>query len=253
MEDLDPTRPAPLPAWRTCLDFRSQDAGHYNDLVFEPLLELLAEPPRRVLELGCAGGALGAELKARHPGATVVGVDAGEAAAQRAESRLDRVVCASLDDLDLAAAGFRQGEFDTVIAADVLEHLVNPWGLLDRLRTFLAPRAQVLTSIPNVRNLTVTANLLLGGRFEYEERGLLDVTHLRFFTLESMRRMFQETGYVVDEIRSLLLPALEKLYSSYAEKSRGVLRLGRLTIENVTPQELTELCAAQFLLRCRPA
>lgn len=241
------------PPWRACLDFERQAADHYNDLVFTPLFELLAGAPRRVLELGCAGGAFGAELKSRHPGATVVGIDAGRAAAERAATRLDRVVCAGLDGFDFAAAGFEPGEFDTVVAADILEHLVNPWDLLARLRPFLGPQAQLLASIPNVRNITVAGQLLLGGRFDYAERGLLDVTHLRFFTLDSMQRMFRETGYAVEEVRSLLLPELEPMHAGFSGKGAATVRVGRMTIENVTPQEVTELCAAQFLLRCRPA
>ena len=72
-------------------------------------------------------------------------------------SRLDRVVHARLEDVSFADQGFRPGEFDTVIAADILEHLVNPWELLVRLKPFLAPRAQIVASIPNVRNISVAA------------------------------------------------------------------------------------------------
>jgi len=241
------------PVWRTCLDVEGQAADHYDDFVLTPLFDIMAHEPARVLELGCAGGAFGAELKNRFPAASVVGIDAGAAAAQKAASRLDRVIHARLDQCNLAQAGLKHGEFDTLVAADILEHLVNPWALLERIKPFLAPGAQVLVSIPNARNITVGSELLVGGRFEYAQRGLLDVTHLRFFTLDSIRRMFEETGYVVQAQRSILLPALRKLYEGYSGAGPVTLRFGRMTISDVTAQEVMELCAAQFVLRCRPA
>jgi len=242
-----------VPLWKRCLDFEHQDAEHYRDYVLEPLFQLIEGEPRHVLELGCAGGAFGAALKARFPGASVTGIDAGRAASEKALSRLDRVVHARLEDVWFADQGFHHGEFDTVIAADILEHLVNPWELLVRLKPFLAPRAQIVASIPNIRNLSVVSPLLLNGRFDYDERGLLDITHLRFFTLHGIRRMFEETGYVLEQDMAILLPSLEGVYRSHQGNANAIVKLGRMTISDVTPQELTELCAAQFLTRARAA
>ena len=242
-----------LPPWRTCLDFDRQDPAHYNDNVLTPLFDVMDESPRRVLELGCAGGGFGAALMERFPGATVVGIEAGRAAAAKAATRLERVICARIEDVDFAAEGFKPGEFDMVVAADILEHLIDPWNLLVRLKPWLAPRAQVVASIPNVRNITVVSELLVGGRFEYAERGLLDITHLRFFTLAEIQRMFVETGYVFEERRAMLLPSLEAVYRAYQGRGPAMLKLGRLTLSDVTQDELTELCAAQFVVRCRPA
>ncbi len=241
------------PAWRTCLDVEGQAADHYDDFVLTPLFGMFERDPVNVLEIGCAGGAFGAELKRRYPGSSVTGIDAGEAAAKQAASRIDRVIQARLDFCNLENEGLRHGEFDTLVAADILEHLVNPWALLERLRPFLAAHAQVLVSIPNVRNITVGTQLLLGGKFEYAERGLLDVTHLRFFTLDSIERMFQQTGSVVESRRSIVLPSLQKLYDSYSGAGSVTVKFGRMTLSDVSAQELVELCAAQFLLRCRPA
>lgn len=242
-----------VPLWKRCLDFERQDVGHYGDHVVAPLFQLIDGVPAQVLELGCAGGAFGAELKARFPGASVTGIDAGRAAAEKAKTRLDRVVHARLEDVSFADQGFRHGEFDTVIAADILEHLVNPWDVLVRLKPFLAPRAQIVASIPNVRNLSVVSPLLLNGRFDYDERGLLDITHLRFFTLHGIKRLFEETGYVLEQDMAILLPSLEGVYRSYQGNGNAMVKLGRMTLSDITPQELTELCAAQFLTRARAA
>jgi SAM-dependent methyltransferase len=240
-----------VPLWKRCLDFERQDARHYRDYVHEPLFQLIDGTPERVLDLGCAAGAFGAALKARYPGASVTGIEAGRAAADKAESRLDRVVHARLDDGAFSNHGFEQGEFDTVIATDILEHLVNRWELLVRIKPFLAPRAQVIASIPNIRNITVVASLLLSGRFDYDDRALLDISHLRFFTLRGIKTMFEETGYALEQDMAILLPSLDGVYRSHKGNGNAMIKLGRMTLSDITQQELTELCAAQFLTRAR--
>jgi SAM-dependent methyltransferase len=240
-----------LPLWKRCLDFERQDAGRHDDQVLEPLFQLIEGVPRHVLDLGCAAGAFGAALKARYRGASVTGIETGKAAADMARSRLDRVVHARLEDVSFADQGFQPGEFDTVIAADILEHLVNPWELLVRIKPILAPRAQIVASIPNVRNISVVAALLLSGRFDYDERGLLDISHLRFFTLRGIRKMFEETGYALEQDMALLLPSLDGVYRSHQGPGNAMIKLGRMTLSDITQQELTELCAAQFLTRAR--
>jgi 2-polyprenyl-3-methyl-5-hydroxy-6-metoxy-1,4-benzoquinol methylase len=251
--DLQGLESGKRPAWRTSLNFDEQDASHYLDYVNPGIFDLIDGSPRRVLELGCAGGMFGATLKQRFPGAEVIGIEAGRAAAERAATRLDRVVHARIEGVDFEAEKAGWGEFDTVIAADILEHLVNPWDLLLRLKRRLAPGAQVVASIPNVRNIWLVSRLLLGGRWEYGERGLLDITHLRFFTLEEIRRLFAETGYVVEAHGMSILPSLRPIYATYQGRGAKVLKLGRLTLEDVTPEELTEFCAEQFFVRCRAA
>lgn len=240
---------SPLHVWQRCLDLDRQVADHYREFVPVALFDLMERPPRRVLDLGCATGAFGAELIRRYPEAHVVGIEGGRDAAAVASSRLHRVIHARLDDIAFDAHGLVEGEFDTVIASDVLEHLVNPWQLLVRLRPLLAPDAQVLASIPNIRNLTVVSPLLLNGRFDYDERGLLDVTHLRFFTLHGMQQLFEQTGYAIDRRIPVLMPSLENVYRSAQGKRATQVKIGRMTLSDVTPDELVELCAVQFLLR----
>jgi len=251
-----PKTSAPGPAgyaWQTCLDVEGQAAGHYPDAPNPNLFHAFAEAPRRVLELGCSTGAFGAELKSRYPGASVVGIEAGRETAAIAAGRLDRVLCTRIEQLDPASAGFVPGEFDTLVAADVLEHLVNPWEVLVRLKPYLSAGAQVIASIPNVRNAILMAALAVNGRWQYRERGLLDITHLRFFTLEEVKRMLAETGYRYEYHLCNLTPALQDLYQANADKASMDLRLGRFTLAGVGRDELAELCSEQFLVRARPA
>lgn len=241
------------PAWETCLDVESQDADHYHDYVNEPLFRVIEGTPRRVLELGCAGGMFGAALKARFPGAHVTGIEPGRAAAQKAGERIDAVVCSRLEDLDWSSGPVGEGGFDLVVASDVLEHVINPWQVLKNLKSRLAPGAQVVASIPNVRNIYLVYQLLAAGRWEYSERGLLDVTHLRFFTLGEIRRMLAETGYALEAYSYTVSRMLEEIHRAYQGRGPAQVKMGRLTLDAVTQDELVELCAEQFLVRARPA
>ena len=251
MSQIDPPKTlATLPAWQTCLDVEQQEAGHYLAYVNAGLLGLVDGVPQRILDLGCSSGAFGAALKEKFPGASVTGIEAGRAAAAEAAKHLDRVICERVEDVDFGAADLA-GQFDVVVAADILEHLVNPWRALQRLKAALAPNAQILASIPNVRNITLLADVILAGRWTYRDRGLLDVTHLRFFTLGEIQQMFVETGYRCEEYKANLTPALVPLFHEHRAREHSTLRLGRMLLENITQRELFELCAEQFLLRCR--
>ena len=150
---------------------------------------LRAREPGRVLDLGCADGRLAAELRAA--GHYVVGVDI--AASDGVKDRVDEFVQA---DLDLGIPPEVTGEFDAVIAADVLEHVRRPEILLDELHGMLTPSGVVVASVPNFAHwyprLRVAA-----GRFDYDSRGILDRTHVRFFTRRSFERLLDDRGWTV--------------------------------------------------------
>ncbi|HEX4474756.1 MAG TPA: methyltransferase domain-containing protein, partial [Polyangiaceae bacterium] len=197
-------RPAPLrkpddrPAWQL-LD----DGVHLETLSpdYAPtgLLELIPRA-RRVLDLGCFCGGTGRFLKQRFPGCQVVGVEMLEKAATMAAEVYDQVHVGTLERLDFENAGLEPGSFDVIVAADVLEHLFNPWQALLRLRPLLSPDGALYVSLPNVRNLKLMSDLAKG-RFDYEGAGILDVTHVRFFTRRTATLMFEQTGFKVDEVR----------------------------------------------------
>jgi SAM-dependent methyltransferase len=193
----------PRSAWRwlaASANATERGAGDaYYDRVREELLDLIETPPRAVLDVGCGGGATDAELKRRFPGARVIGIETVAAAAERAEARLDRVIRADVETLDFAAAGIAPGALDLIIVADVLEHMYDPWHTLEKLRPLLGPGGRVLASIPNVRNLWLLEKIVRGA-FDYGDEGLLDITHIRFFTVAEMRALFADTGYTVERI-----------------------------------------------------
>jgi 2-polyprenyl-3-methyl-5-hydroxy-6-metoxy-1,4-benzoquinol methylase len=151
----------------------------------------LVNPGSAVLDLGCATGALGAAL--REQGCRVVGVERDKEAAEIARDRLDAVYEIDLVTGDLSALA-DEGPFDAIVLADVLEHLVEPQELLRALPPLLAQDGLLITSIPNVAHGSVRL-ALLAGQFPYRETGLLDSTHVRFFTRESMAAMLAAGGF----------------------------------------------------------
>jgi 2-polyprenyl-3-methyl-5-hydroxy-6-metoxy-1,4-benzoquinol methylase len=151
--------------------------------------EILVHVPRtarRVLDLGCATGTTGAELK-RRQAAEVVGVELEPEYAREAAERLDDVLVA-----DVATAE-PSGRFDALIAADILEHLQDPWGALRRYATLLEPGATVVVSLPNVGHWSTYAHLARGS-WPRKPEGIFDATHLRWFTLRDARELLTQAG-----------------------------------------------------------
>jgi O-antigen biosynthesis protein len=167
------------------------DPDYYDHARLE-LLDLFPQPPKRLLDVGCGSGVTSAAAKARWPGVETIGIEVVAGAVRRAAERLDRVIEGSAETLDLAAAGLTG--VDGVLLADVLEHLVDPWRFVAGLRDVLAPDAVVIASIPNAGNLWLLDELA-AGRFTYAGSGLLDKTHLRFFTRRTIAALFDGAGY----------------------------------------------------------
>ena len=122
----------------------------------------------------------GVYVKEKFPAAKIVGIEVNRAAATIARSRLDCVLEGKIEDIDSTAAGITAASVDTVIAADVLEHMYDPWKVMAGLKQYLSPDTQVVASIPNSRNLILTAALINHGSWAYSDAGLLDITHIRF-------------------------------------------------------------------------
>jgi len=177
-----------LARWSTAYAWKdAPDASH------RVVLGMTADRPRgRVLDLGCGSGLVGAELRKR--GHVVVGVEA--APEPETAARLDKLVVADLD-LGLPEEASVEGPFDIVIAADVLEHLRAPDRLLRELHTVCTADAKLVASVPNISHWYPRVRIGLG-RFDYDHRGILDATHMRFFTWRSFAGLAYRTGWLVD-------------------------------------------------------
>ena len=166
-----------------------------------------------VLDVGCGFATTSERL--RRQGNRVTGIEANPDALAVATQRLDELIDGDLCDTARIAARIGERRFDAVIFADVLEHLAWPGPVLRDYLRFVAPGGVVLVSLPNV-GLWSTRLALLGGRFEYADSGVLDRTHLRFFTRESARRLLEQAGLRV--VREAFNPGLVRPFVPLAKK-----------------------------------
>ncbi len=174
------------------------DLGTYEYFEDENLALLRHGPSdRRILDVGCGSGTLGARLRAR--GNVVWGIDAAPDIAEPASRRLDRFLLADVTDRARIAELLGDERFDAIVFADVLEHLADPVRALRAYSSFLAPGGIVLVSVPNIAVWNVRLGLLLG-RFQYTPTGTLDRTHLRFFTRANLDRALSEAGLRVERV-----------------------------------------------------
>ena len=157
------------------------------------MLQFIPPGTQRLLEVGCAAGNFGRQLKERGI-AEVWGVEVAEEPARRAGEVLDRVLTG---DIAVLVDELPPSYFDVVLFNDVLEHLVDPWIVLTRIKQILRPGGMVVSSIPNIRYYPYLRRLVLHKHWEYEESGILDRTHLRFFTTRSIQNMYKELGFEI--------------------------------------------------------
>jgi SAM-dependent methyltransferase len=171
----------------------ARPAGYYSQERAD-VAALVPASCRRVLEVGCGTGATGRLLRAR--GHHVTGLELDPGVAEEARRWLDAVGTA---DVEAEGLPFAPGSFDCVVFGDVLEHLVDPWRVLREAAGVLASGGCVVASIPNLQNLDVLRRLVRG-RWEYRDRGITDVGHLRFFTLHTIRSLFAQAGLAVTHV-----------------------------------------------------
>ncbi|HEY7178524.1 MAG TPA: class I SAM-dependent methyltransferase [Gaiella sp.] len=154
----------------------------------------LADGPGRVLDVGCSSGYLAGPLV--EAGATVVGVELDPLAAEQARGFCEDVVVGDVESVELP---FEPGSFDVVLCGDVVEHLRLPGPTLARLRPLLRPRGRLVLTTPNVANWAMRLSLL-GGRWTYTDRGILDRTHTHLFTRKTLVDTVVGAGYRVVEL-----------------------------------------------------
>jgi 2-polyprenyl-3-methyl-5-hydroxy-6-metoxy-1,4-benzoquinol methylase len=157
------------------------------------LFHLIPDGPNRVLDLGCAAGRLGDALLECGKAAELYGVEIFPAAAEKAAKSYKHVHVGDIEEMTLEYDNF----FDVIICGDVLEHLKNPDKVLGHARRWLKDSGTLVCCVPNVRYWKVWRDLVFGGDWAYAQEGIMDQTHLRFFTTKSFRRMLESQGFIV--------------------------------------------------------
>lgn len=235
-----PTRPDADPAikYQTDVDLTRRNSSH---TLLHELAVASGRPGLSILEVGCSSGYLGASLVAK--GHRVTGIEPDPVAAAAAARVLSSVWRGGLEDfLDTHP----DARFDVLLLGDVLEHMIDPVATLRRALVHLAPGGSVAISLPNVAHGAVRA-MLLAGRFDYADRGLLDRTHLHFFTRRGIARFLAQTGLALERMHEVVLPI------GCVDTDYGM----RLSREHVTAVELLDdddsRHAFQYVLLARPA
>lgn len=170
----------------------------YFNLIRVELLSLIPETTKKLLDVGCGYGTLASEAKREFGVEEAIGIEKFEAAGKIASEKLDKVIIGDIESIKL---NFKENYFDCIVCADILEHLVEPEKVLRKLYQILSKEGVMLVSIPNIRHIVPLLKIIFN-KLEYESSGILDKTHLRFFTLHTMKKMFEETGFKIKKIDS---------------------------------------------------
>ena len=166
---------------------------YYSQIRTWPLIFNLKHEAK-ILDIGCGQGVLGKYLKDK-VAANVCGIEITTEHHNVASTVLDRAILGDIESMDMTLIGT---DFNYVIFSDSLEHLVDPGTILQKTKSLMTEDGAILMSLPNVRNFRVTLPLLFRDKWEYTDEGLLDKTHLRFFTLNSITHLLHESGFKVE-------------------------------------------------------
>ena len=205
--------------------------NNYFSFVRKDIASLLPSQSAEVLELGCgAGGTLG-WLKAEGYAGHTTGMELCAEPAAIARTRVDKVfegdVNATMGQLPLEG-------FDLVLCLDVLEHLVDPWETVKRLYGLMRTGGTLIVSLPNIQHYKVVLPLLLKGTWQYKEDGIMDRTHLRFFSRQSASEMLTNAGFKISDC----------IDSGY--NSRRLFKFWKFLLSHTSMRDLT---ASQFVFR----
>lgn len=162
------------------------------------LFQKISPNSSTILEVGCSEGKLGAYIQQRYK-AKVYGIELFPEAAVQAKQKLTDVIIGDIEKIDLP---YPEQFFDHIIFGDVLEHLKNPWAVLEKLKPYLKKDGTILACIPHIGHISSLIELI-AGNWNYTKNGILDQTHLRFFTRSTILELFNSAGYDIKEIDSI--------------------------------------------------
>jgi SAM-dependent methyltransferase len=214
-------------------DYDDKSESYFGNarIEIEPLLPTSAD---RVLEIGCGAGQTVQWLKQTGRAKQAWGVELFEAAANQARVHFEAVLVGDAESL--VEKAFEGKQFDLILCLDVLEHMVDPWRCVETLQRRLAPGGKLVISVPNVRCLSVLVPLVLHGQWRYADDGILDRTHLRFFTRESAQALAAGTMLRVERC------------ISYRPADSRLAKLNRWTFGRCD-----DLTARQYLVAASPS
>lgn len=207
-------------------------SNDYFDNVRSDILSLLPRKINRLLEIGCGSANTLKYIKDNYQCDWACGVELVHEAAEIARSKVDLVIEGDIENIDLP---IEPETLDVILCLDVLEHLINPWGVMSKLGVLLKSDGVIIASIPNVCHFSVLRPLIFHGEWEYVNKGVLDRTHLRFFTRKTALKLFESSDLKVDMI-----------------KERDIVRGSKAWIANlVTFSMFKHFFVLQYLIRAK--
>jgi 2-polyprenyl-3-methyl-5-hydroxy-6-metoxy-1,4-benzoquinol methylase len=179
--------------------YKDKDKTYFGK-VRKEILPLLPDSYNKILDVGCGSGATLAYLKTNGYCKWTCGVELFPEAVEVAQRNLD---CVYEGNIELIKLPLEESSFDVILCLDVLEHLVNPELVVSYLHTLLAPGGIMIASIPNVRHYSVVFPLVFMGQWNYQDSGILDKTHLKFFVKKTAIALMESSGLVMEKVISL--------------------------------------------------
>ena len=216
-----------------------------NEYANGDLLRLIPPTAQRIIEIGCSSGAIAREFKKVNPSCHYYGIDVVDQYIDLAKRYCDEV---GVMDIEAATDDFyaAQASRDCWLFADVLEHLRDPWKVLQKIRQVLPAQGHVLACIPNVQHWSMTASVAVGN-FRYVNSGLLDKTHLRWFSRKTMLTLFESSGFRIVEMYPRFAPAIPN-------KKMEQIIADLATLQGMDPQQaIKDSQALQYVIKAIPA
>lgn len=213
------------------MNYENKNKDYYQNVRLDLLSLLTFNKKYKVLEVGAGHGETLIYLKEKEIAHEVVGIDIVES---KDNSNIDRFIFQDIENVNLSEY---KNYFDVIILADVLEHLVEPQRILEKIKEYLKDDGEVLISIPNIRNIKAIYKVFFKGDFSYEERGIFDYTHLRFFCKRNIKQLVIDSGF-----------RIETIVSSF-NRSDGKLFLK--LINRITFRIFEEFLTVQYLVKAK--
>ena len=191
--------------------YRDKGYTYYSGIRWD-IIDLVPEGNNRILEVGCGTGSTLIKLKEIHKAQEIYGFELNEEMVQDHIKDINKVIIGDVEQID---PPFLENFFDFIIFGDVLEHLIDPQRTLEKYTKYLKNNGVIIASIPNIKHYSVLINLVFRDRFEYKSAGILDESHLRFFTKKEIINMFNRAGMHVKKIKSnLSVPTLDRVLNN---------------------------------------
>jgi 2-polyprenyl-3-methyl-5-hydroxy-6-metoxy-1,4-benzoquinol methylase len=241
IETLPPSCEQPAKNIQASVSDEPKPEAYYQN-IRQDILPLIPPDAEVILDVGCGAGRTGEELK-KMRGVFVAGIEQNSQAADLARKVLDDVEVGNIEAVNIP---YNEGSFDCIIFADILEHLVDPLSALKKIIPCMKPDGTLIASIPNVQYFAVI-HQLVEGNWTYQKEGILDNTHLRIFTLKEIRKLFDQAVLNILEVEETLSP----LYKDKIQPGKTELTLGRITIRDLSPEEIRRFFVFQYKIIAR--